>query len=144
MNKLWIALLCLVVLSVAVVSAQTNVPSGSKLFIQHMQGELNGFLTTEIIKQKLPLTVVTDEKDADFILAGASIGVDEKWYNAIFGGIKDKNEANVQMLAVKTKSIAWAGEAGDRSLWFGGLKRGGERKVAERIVKAMKKDLFSK
>jgi hypothetical protein len=40
--------------------------------------------------------------------------------------------------------MVWAGEAGDRSLWYGGWKRGGERKVAERIVRQMKKDLFVK
>jgi hypothetical protein len=29
-------------------------------------------------------------------------------------------------------------------MWFGGFKRGGERKVAARIVSRMKKDLFEK
>ena len=36
-------------------------------------GNLNGFIVPEIIKKKLPLTVVTDEKDADFILTGGSV-----------------------------------------------------------------------
>ena len=48
------------------------------------------------------------------------------------------------MLSVKEKTLVWAGEAGDRSLWFGSLKRGGERKVADRIVSQMKKELFAK
>jgi hypothetical protein len=39
--------------------------------------------------------------------------------------------------------MVWAGEAGDRSLWWGGYRRGGERKVADRIAKEMKKALFS-
>jgi len=45
---------------------------------------------------------------------------------------------------VKTKQMVWAGEAGDRSLCWGGLKRGGQRKVAVRIVEQMQKDLFGK
>jgi len=123
--------------------AQPAVPSGSKLFIAQMDGKLDGFIAPEIIKQKLPLSVVIDEKDADFVLAGASIKADDRWYNVVFGG-KDKNEGNVRLLNVKSKTMVWAGEAGDRSLWYGGWKRGGERKVAERIVRQMKKDLFVK
>jgi hypothetical protein len=38
--------------------------------------------------------------------------------------------------------MIWAGEAGDRSLWWGGIKRGGQRKVADRIVKEMKRNLW--
>jgi hypothetical protein len=116
-------------------------PPNSKLFIAPMDGNLNGFIAPEIIKQKLPLTVVMDEKDAEFILTGASIKADDKWYHTVFGG-KDKNEGNVQLVSVKERTLVWAGEAGDRSLWWGGLKRGGQRKVAERIVKRLKKDLF--
>jgi hypothetical protein len=40
--------------------------------------------------------------------------------------------------------MVWAGGAGDRSLWWGGYRRGGERKVADRIAKEMKKALFSR
>jgi hypothetical protein len=137
-----LAILVLVVLSASPLSGET-VPRGSKVFISVMEGKLDGFIASEIIKQKLPVTVVTEDKDADFVLAGASIRADDKWYHVVFGG-KDKNEGNVRLLDVKTKTMAWAGEAGDRSLWYGGFHRGGERKVAERIVKQMKKDLFRK
>jgi hypothetical protein len=123
------------------IKAQTKVAPGSKFFIAPMEGQLDGFLAPEIIKQKLPVSVVLEEKDADFVLAGASIKADDKWYHVAFGG-KDKNEGNVRLLDVKGKAMVWAGEAGDRSLWTGGFRRGGQRKVAERIVKQMKKDLF--
>jgi hypothetical protein len=119
----------------------SRVPAGAKVYIVPMQNDLDGFIAPEIVKQKLPLVVVMDEKDADFILTGASLKADDKWYHTIFGG-KDKNEGNVRLLSVKDKQMVWAGEAGDRSLWLGGWKRGGERKVADRIVAQMKKDLF--
>lgn len=77
------------------------------------------------------------------MLSGASLKADDRWYNVVFGG-KDKNEGNVRLLNVKTKQMVWAGEAGDRSLWWGNLRRGGERKVAERIVEEMRKQLFKK
>lgn len=107
------------------------------------RGTLHGFIAPEIIKKKVPLVVITDEKDAEYILTGASIKGDDKWYHSVFGG-KDKSEGNVQLVSVKDKQMVWAGEAGDRSMWWGGLRRGGQRKVADRIVKQMKKDLFEK
>jgi hypothetical protein len=119
-----------------------TLPYGSKVFIAPMENGLDGFIAPEIVKNKLPITVVTEEKDADYVLAGASIKADDKWYHTVFGG-KDKNEGNVKLLSVKDKRMVWAGEAGDRSMWFGGWKRGGQRKVADRIVREMKKDLFS-
>ncbi len=129
------------IVSVALCSAQATVPNGSKVFIAPMDGNLHGFIAPEIIKKKVPLIVVTDEKEAEFILVGSSIKADDKWYHSVFGG-KDKNEGNVQLISVKTKQMVWAAEAGDRSLWWGGLRRGGQRKVADRIVKQLKKDLF--
>src|SRR5512138_2508835 len=114
--------------------SQTKVPRGSKVFIAPMEGNLHGFIAPEIIKKKVPLTIVTEESAAEYILAGTSIRADDKWYHSVFGG-KDKNEGNVQLLSVKDKQMVWAGEAGDRSLWWGGIRRGGQRKVADRIVK---------
>ena len=135
-----------VVLAIALMLATDNaskgkVPKGSKLFVHTMEGNLHGFISAEIAKKKLPVVMVTEEDGADFILLGTSIPADSKWYHVIFGG-KDKNEGNVQLVDVKQKIVVWAGEAGDRSLWWGGLRRGGERKVADRIVSKMKGDLW--
>ena len=112
-----------------------------RVFIAPMTNGLDGFIAAEIVKQHLPVAIVTEEGMADNVMSGASEKADDHWYNTVFGG-KDKNEGNVRLLNVKTKELVWAGEAGDRSLWFGGLKRGGQRKVAERIVTQMRKDLF--
>jgi hypothetical protein len=120
---------------------ESRIPPQSKIFIAPMENGLDGFLGPELIKKRLPIVIVIEEKDADYVLTGAVIKADDKWFNTVFGG-KDKNEGNVRLLDVKNKQIIWAAEAGDRSLWWGGFKRGGERKVADRIVKQMMKDLF--
>lgn len=122
-------------------AADTAIPKGAKIFIAPMEGNLHGFIAPEIIKRKVPVIVTTDESTADYVLTGGSIRGDDKWYHSVFAG-KDKNEGNVQLISVKDKQLVWAGEAGDRSLLWGGLKRGGQRKVADRIVKKMKEDLF--
>jgi hypothetical protein len=109
-----------------------------------MEGKLDGFIAAELVKKKLPIVVVIDEKDADYIITGASIKGDDKWYHSIFGTGKDKNEGNIQVVSVKERAIIWAGEAGDRSLWWGSMKRGGQRRVADRLVDKFKSDLFRK
>jgi hypothetical protein len=145
MKRLTIATIILLLL---VSSGQTqtqaqNIPPGSKVFIAKMTNDLDGFIATEIVKKKLPITIVTEESMAEFIMTGGSIKGDDRWYHTVFGG-KDKNEGTVQIISVKEKTLVWAGEAGDRSLLWGGFKRGGQRKVADRIVGKMKKDLFKK
>jgi hypothetical protein len=140
MKELMLVILCFLAVG-AYGKSDSKVPTGSKLFISQMDGGLDGFVAAEILKKKLPITVVTDEKDAEFVLTGGSQKADDHWYNTVFNG-KDKNEGNVRLLNVKDKTLVWAGEAGDRSLWWGSLKRGGERKVADRIVSKMKHDLF--
>lgn len=142
LNKFF-SIFALTVFAAVLACGQSKVPPGAKVYIVEMKGELHSFLTAEILKAKLPITVVTEEKEADFILVGASLRADDKWYHTVFGG-KDKNEGSAQLVSVKDKTVAWAGEAGDRSLWASGWKRGGQRKVAERLVSQMKKDLFKK
>jgi hypothetical protein len=120
-----------------------QVRAGARVFIAPMESGLNNFLAAEIIKKKVPIVVVMDEAQADYILSGFSAKTGEgKWYDVMFSTPKDKNEGSVQLVSVSTNSLVWAGEAGDRSLWWGELKRSGQRKVADRIVSKMKKDLF--
>jgi hypothetical protein len=120
---------------------KSKIPAGTRLFVSPMQGNLDGFISAEIVKKKLPVSLTMDESSADYVLTGSSIKADDKWYHVAFGG-KDKNEGNVALIRVKDKTIVWAGEAGDRSIMWGGWKRGGERKVADRIVSKMKQELF--
>jgi hypothetical protein len=115
---------------------------GKKIFIAPMQGDLHPFIAAEIVKKKLPFVVVTEKKKADYILAGSFMKGDGKWYHTAFG-VTDKNDGSVQLINVKDKTLVWAGGAGDRSLLLGGWSRGGQSKVAGRIVNKMKKDLFS-
>jgi membrane-associated protease RseP (regulator of RpoE activity) len=115
---------------------------GAKIFIAPMQGDLHPYIAAEIVKKKLPVVVVTDRKNADYILAGSFIKGDGKWNRTVLG-VTDKNQGSVQLLSVKDKTLVWAGEADDRSMFLGGWNRGGQTKVADRIVNKMKKDLFT-
>ena len=43
-------------------------------------------MDAEILKKKLPVTVVTDEKDAELVLTGSSLKADDHWYSTVFNG----------------------------------------------------------
>jgi hypothetical protein len=91
----------------------------------------------------VPCTIVTEESQADYVMTGSSQETGEnKWYHTVFGG-KDKNESSIALVSVKDKTVVWAGEAGDRSLWWGSLARGGQRKVADRLIGQFKKALIN-
>jgi hypothetical protein len=118
----------------AVAQNKSEKPSldGAKIFIEPMQGDLHPFMAAEIVKKKLPVVIVMERNNADYILAGSFIKGDD-----------NKNQGSVQLLNVKDKTLVWAGEAGDRSMFFGGWSRGAQSKVADRIINKMKNDLFS-
>lgn len=135
-----------ITLGLSAVSLSQNkprLPEGAKIYIAKMENDLHTYISAEISKKKVPVTLVIEEEAAEYILTGGSRQTgDNKWYDTVFGTERDRNEGAIQLLSVKEKTIVWSGEAGDRSLWWGALKRGGQRKVADRLVNRMKKDLF--
>jgi TolB-like protein len=124
---------------------QLRIEDNSKVFIAPMESKLDEFIAAEIVKQKVPVEIVVEERDADYVLTGFSQRTEVRWYDVVSGSIvggKDRLEASAKLIRVKDKTFIWAGESGDRSLIFGALKRGGQRKLAERIVAKLKQDLF--
>ncbi|MBO0719540.1 MAG: PDZ domain-containing protein [Blastocatellia bacterium] len=128
----------------AVAQNKSDKPSlaGAKIFIEPMEGDLHPFIAAEVVEKRLPVVIVMERKNAEYILTGSFIKGGDKW-NRTALGLTDKNQGSVQLLNVKDKTIVWAGEADDRSSFLGGWSRGGQRKVADRIINKMKKDLFS-
>lgn len=126
------------------IAEKYRIPDGSRIFVSEMEGDLDKHISAKLGKKKLPITLVTTEQDADYIVTGVSLKGDNKWYQSVLGTAKDKNEGSIQVISTKDRTMVWAGEAGDRSLWWGRLARGGNSKVASRLVDKMKKELFWK
>ena len=107
-----------------------------------MPNDLDQYLRAEISKQfKGSVVVVLDKNDAEGILAGIS---DEKkgtgaQITGRYLGLHDNATGTVSLLDKEGKNILWTDEAGDRSLMFGVMKRGGQRKVADRLISKLKK-----
>jgi hypothetical protein len=86
---------------------------------------------------------VLDKGNADAILRGVSENRTGTGA-AITGrylGLHDNASGSITLLDPAETVVLWASEAGDRSLLFGVLKRGGQRKVADRLVNNLKKAL---
>lgn len=141
-------ILCLAFMLVPFFAFAQSIESGASVYIAPMENGLEQFISAEIFKQKLPITITANEKSAQYALVGKSVdkGSNVKWYDVVWGtaGRHDTIQASFSLVRKTDKAIVWAANAGDRSAWWGLLKRGGERKVALRIVKSMKKDLFAK
>jgi hypothetical protein len=56
-----------------------------------------------------------------------------------FLGLHDTATGAVSLVDKERTVVLWSSEAGDRSIWWGSLKRGGPRKVADRLVNNLKK-----
>jgi hypothetical protein len=121
-----------------------RIADGSRVFVAPMEGGLNTFITAELVKERLPITIVTDEANADYIITGAALRGEDRWYHTVFGSGRDRTEGSIQIVSVQSRSVIWAGEAGDRSLFWGNLRRGGRRRVANRLVDQMERDLFAR
>ena len=120
----------------------TALRSIRKVYIEKMPNDLDQYLRAEIVKQfKGSLTVVLDKGDADGILTG----IDEEktgtgaQITGRYLGLHDNATGTISMLDKAEKTVLWTDEAGDRSLVFGVMKRGGQRKVADRLIAKLKK-----
>lgn len=137
------AIICGLLMSFALLGQSTPaLKDVKKIFIEKINNDLDQYLRVEFTKQmKGRVAVTLDANEADAFLTGVSenkTGVGA----AVTGrylGLHDNATAAISLLAKDQKAILWAGEAGDRSLMFGVMTRGGPRKVAARIVSRLKK-----
>jgi len=112
MRRCLLAVLALLALAFTQTVAQnkSEKPSlaGAKIFIEPMEGDLHPFIAAEIVKKELPVVIVTDRKNAEYILAGSFIkGGDKR--NRTASGVTDKDQGSVQLINVKDKTLVWAG-----------------------------------
>lgn len=123
---------------------RSETPYNARFFVAPMDEDFDGLIAALMLEKKLPVRVVADETLADFIVIGGTNKGPHKWYDTIFGGgyERDRNQGSIRVIRVRDKTVIWAAQKGDRSIWFGSLKKGGRRKVAERLVNKMKDDLF--
>jgi hypothetical protein len=127
------------------VLAQDGAPtlrSIRRIYVDKMDNDLDQYIRAEIQKKfGGDLTVVLKPEAADAILAGVS--ENQNGTRAVitgrYFGLHDTATGSVSLLDKSGTTVLWSSEAGDRSVLFGSMKRGGPRKVADRLVSNLKK-----
>jgi len=124
--------------------ADVSLRNVRRVFIEPMPGDLDQYISAEITKElKGRVVIVLDKANADAIMRG--VGENKSGVgSAITGrylGLHDNSTASITLVDPNETVILWASEAGDRSLMWGVLARGGQRKVADRLVNNLKKAL---
>ncbi|PYP85649.1 MAG: hypothetical protein DMF61_16080 [Blastocatellia bacterium AA13] len=110
-----------------------SAPRWTKCFIPEIKDGFDRLLIEEIIKQELPLTIVTEPGDAAYEITCSSTTAE------------DKSKAyNVRLIEPKSGSVIWAGDASEKSIWPAFVGRSGPRGAAARIVSKMKNALAGK
>jgi hypothetical protein len=122
--------------------AAPSLRSIRRVYVDKMDNDLDQYIRAEIQKKfRGDLVVVLKPEAADAILAGVSehqngtrAAVTGRWL-----GLHDTATGSVSLLDKSGTTVLWSSEAGDRSILFGSMKRGGPRKVADRLVSNLKK-----
>ena len=139
MRKLIPISLILLFVSAVAFADDRIIPRGSKIYIDKIGEDLDIYLKAEIVKKKIAVKIVGDKETADYIIQGTADQSEEarKWHEGWLTTEQDRSTAAIQLVN-REGDFLWASEAGDRSLWWGALRRGGIRKVADRLANNIK------
>jgi hypothetical protein len=115
-----------------------------KVFVDPMAHDLDKYIREEIIKQmKERVAIVVNKDDADAILTG----IDEEETGAgaktsRYLGLHDVAKGTLSLLDKEGKILLWSDDAGDKSTIFTALRKGGQRKVAKRLMGKFRKAMM--
>ena len=137
-----LALACVLAPPVLAQDGAPTLRSIRRIYVDKMDNDLDQYIRAEIQKKfGGDLTVVLKPEAADAILAGVS--ENQNGTRAVitgrYFGLHDTATGSVSLLDKSGTTVLWSSEAGDRSVLFGSMKRGGPRKVADRLVSNLKK-----
>jgi flagellar basal body-associated protein FliL len=122
----------------------TSLRAMKKLYIEKMPSELDQFIRAEITKElKDRIMMVLSKEEADAIMTGSGenrTGTGAQVTGRVLG-LHDNSTGAITISDRTGSVVLWSSEAGDRSLFWGSVRRGGPRKVADRLVNNLKKAL---
>jgi hypothetical protein len=112
-----------------------------KIFVEPMPNGFDQYLIAAIIKELSGrISIVTSKDDAEAILTGGvnkeADGTPSTVARRLMG--MDLTTGAIRLLPKDGKTILWASEAGDKSIFLVPYRRTGQRKVAERLAKDLR------
>ena len=124
--------------------SQQHLADVRKIFVEPMGNNFDRYLVAALNQEFGDrFTIVTTAADADAIFKGGSIGEAKGTPDVVARRVlgMDVTSGAVSLVSKDGKVVLWAGEAGDKSIFLVGARRTGQRKVAERLAKDLKKAL---
>lgn len=115
-----------------------SIPAGAKVFLEPMGG-FDTYLKAAMTKKKVPLQIVEDKAQAEFIITGHSES--QKASTAkkvIMGNFHSNEDASINVSSVKTGDIVFAYEAHKDS------SAHGQQSTAEACAKHLKDQIDAK
>ena len=106
------AMLILILVTVGAAYAQNsvsvNLPAGSRVYIEPMNGFEN-YLAAALQKKKVQVTVVADRDAADFVVTGSSQHEKAGWAKIAFQhDIHSDDQASISVVNTKTSAVVFA------------------------------------
>lgn len=112
-----ILMVCLVGASYA--QKPANLPAGSTIFIEPMNGFEN-YLAAAIQKKKVQVTVVADRNAADFIISGTAQHEKAGWAKIAFQrDIHSDDQASISVINAKSSAVVFAYAVNKKNTWHG-------------------------
>ena len=84
-----------------------RIPAGSKIFVEAEAG-FDAYLAAALGKKKVPLTMVSEKENADYLLIGSSAHEEKGWASKIFLGHRDSSDATIKLVERKSGEIIYA------------------------------------
>jgi hypothetical protein len=119
-----------------------RIPRNSKIYIAHFLAEgekdtgFSGYLAAAIRKKNVPVILVNDDKDADFVISGSA---DQKGAGAVkkifLGDFRKTTSASIVVTNTRTGVVAFADSSHRDSA------NRGMRSSAEKLAKYLKKKI---
>ncbi|MCX6634026.1 MAG: hypothetical protein NT090_02875 [Acidobacteria bacterium] len=122
----------------------TSIRDMKRIYIEKMPADLDQFIRAEIEKElrgRLTVVLVKEEADALMMGTGENRTGTGAQITGRYLGLHDNATGAVSVTDRTATVVLWSSEAGDRSLFWGAVRRGGPRKVADRLVNNLKKAL---
>jgi hypothetical protein len=114
-----ILILCMVGTSYAQKERETNLPAGSTVYIEPMNGFEN-YLAAAIQKKKVQVTLVADRDAADFVITGTAQHEKAGWAKIAFQrDIHSDDQASISVVNAKTSAVVFAYAVNKKNTWHG-------------------------
>jgi hypothetical protein len=119
-------ILAILILSLSLVGAAyaqnsvaVNLPAGSRVFIEPMNGFEN-YLAAALQKKKVQVTLVADRSAADFVITGSSQHEKAGWAKVAFQhDIHSDDQASISVVNTKTSAVVFAYSVNKKNTWHG-------------------------